>query len=595
MKRRLALAALVLVPAVLLASEREDLLSARALFDRNVAAIRNRDRAAYLACYRRSDRLAVTGPEGPVLGYRDFADPSKPPAWPDTYDPEDLRLDRIQEGVVYGTYRYRVRYGADEHSGISERLFVRTPEGWEITLTTAFDAPAGVPPPPRALVGATLIDGTGRAPLRDAVVVVRGGEIDCAGSRRECPVPEGVDVTDVAGNWITPGLVDAHVHFSLTGWIDGRPDAIDVRDRFPYEKTVASLAASPERFFRTDLCAGVTAVFDVGGFPWTLELPARAARDPRAPHVLAAGPFLSTLDFSLNLPGERQFIFLKDVDAARRGVDYLAARGSHAVKVWFIVSKDLPVEKSAPAVEAAGAEAKRLGLPLFVHATGLAQAKEALKAGAKMLVHSVGDLPVDDEFLALARANGTIYCPTLTVGPDYLRFIEAAARGRVPAVDDPNGCVDPATLARIRETPTLREKVTGAQVDRLRDQMPRFEEVAPANLRRVAAAGIPIAMGTDAGNPLTLQGPAVYAEMEAMQKAGLTPMEVLTASTRGGSAALGMEKRIGTIEKGKAADLLVVAADPAKDIANMRKLRAVMRGGVLRSEEEMKAAIAAEK
>ena len=593
--RRRAVLAVFLLPAALFASETDDLRAARALFDRNVAAIRNRDRAAYLECYRRSDRLAATGPEGPALGYRAFADDSRPPAWPDTYDPSDLRLDWLQDGVVYGTYRYRVRYGADEHSGISERLFVRTGEGWKITLTTAFDAPAGTPPPPRALVGATLIDGTGRPPVANSVVVVRGGAIDCAGTRRECPVPEGVDVTDVSGDWITPGLVDAHVHFSLTGWIDGRPDAIDVRDRFPYEKTVASLAAAPERDFRADLCSGVTAVFDTGGYPWTLELPARAARDPRAPHVVAAGPFLSTVDFPLNLPGEREFLTLTDADTARRDVAYLAARGSGAVKVWYIVTKDVPVEKSAPAVEAAGVEARRLGLRLIVHATGLAQAKEALKAGAAMLVHSVGDLPVDDEFLALARANRAVYCPTLTVGPDYLRFLEAAAAGRVPEVDDPNGCVDPATRARIGETPSVREKVPAGEIDRLRGAMPHAIDVASANLRRVASAGITIAMGTDAGNPLTLQGPAVYAEMEAMQKAGLSPLEVLSAATRGGSAALGLEKRIGTLEKGKAADLLVVAADPAKDVGNLRRLRAVMRAGVLRSSEEWKAAIAAEK
>jgi len=593
MKRRLLAAAFFLaVPAWLPASETEDLRAARALFDRNVAAIRSRDRDAYLACYRRSDRLAVSGPEGPALGYRRFADPAKPPAWPDTYEPTDLRLDWLQEGVVYGTYRYRVRYGTEEHSGLSERLFSRGPEGWKIAVTTAFDASPGVAPPPRALVGATLIDGTGRAAIPDAAVIVRAGMIECAGTRRECPVPEGVDVLDARGAWITPGLIDTHVHFSQTGWADGRPDALDVRERFPYEKTIEDLAAEPERFFRTDLCAGVTSVFDVGGYPWTLSLPARAENDTRAPHVVAAGPLLSTLDHWLNLPAERQFIVLKDAGTAREAVSYLAARGSRAIKVWYIVSKDLPIEKTAPAVEAAGAEAKRLGLPLIVHATGLAEAKEALRAGAKILVHSVDDLPVDDEFISLARANGTIYCPTLTVVSGYRRMFEAAAEGRAPDVDDPNGCVDPATLARVRETASYESSAGPALVERIRQRAARIDRVAPGNLLKVARAGIPIAMGTDAGNPLTLHGISVYAEMEAMQKAGLSPLQVLEASTRVASAALGLEKRIGTLEKGKAADLLVVAADPTADIANLRKLRAVMRGGVLRSEEELKAVAA---
>jgi imidazolonepropionase-like amidohydrolase len=100
-------------------------------------------------------------------------------------------------------------------------------------------------------------------------------------------------------------------------------------------------------------------------------------------------------------------------------------------------------------------------------------------------------------------------------------------------------------------------------------------------------------MGTDAGNPLTLHGPSVYAEMEAMQEAGLSPTQVLIASTRGGSLALRRDKEVGTVEKGKAADLLLVAGDPAADIANLRKIRYVVKGGVVRSIEELSAAVAA--
>ncbi|HEX6200581.1 MAG TPA: amidohydrolase, partial [Thermoanaerobaculia bacterium] len=86
---------------------------------------------------------------------------------------------------------------------------------------------AAAPAPPSgtlALVGATLLDGTGGAPVPDAVVVARDGRIACAGSRDACPVPDGARVLDVTGHWLTPGLVDAHVHFSQTGWADGRPD-----------------------------------------------------------------------------------------------------------------------------------------------------------------------------------------------------------------------------------------------------------------------------------------------------------------------------------------------------------------------------------
>ena len=565
-----------------------DLAAARTLFEKNLQAIRDKNRDAYLACYLDAATLARTGPEGFELGYAGLA-ASAGQGWPDHIDAADLHLTPVRQGLVYGTYRYRVRYGGREDAGLSERLFVATPKGWKIAVSTAFSALPGVPPPPKALVGATLVDGTGAAPVRDAVVLLRDGKIECAGPRAACPVPAGVDAADVSGLWITPGLVDAHVHFSQTGWADGRPDSIDLRDRHPYDRTVADLARHPERFGRTDLCTGVTAVFDVGGYPWTLGLPGWAETDLEVPRVAAAGPLLSTIDHWLNLPAERQFIALTDEASARQGVDYLAERGSAAVKVWYIVDKDHPVEKSAPAVHAAGDEARRRGLPLIVHATGLDEAKEALRAGAKLLVHSVSDQPLDDEFLALAKKNGAIYCPTLTVFRGYLRMTAGTVQHQAPAIDDPNGCVDPLTRAKVAETAQVPPAITE---ERLRTREARIQEVerlSAANLKRVFDAGIPIAMGTDAGNPLTLHGPSVYAEMEAMQAAGLTPLQVLTASTRGGATAMGRAKDFGTVEKGKLADLLIVGGDPTADVANLRKVRYVVRGGAMRSIAELKA------
>lgn len=463
-----------------------------------------------------------------------------------------------------------------------------------LVLWLGGSAPGGATPlpdsPPLAIVGGTLVDGNGGPPVANATVVVRAGRIECAG---RCSAPPDTRKVDAAGMWIVPGLVDAHVHFSQTGWGDGRPDALDVRDRHPYETTSADLKRHPERFFRTDLCTGVTAVFDVGGYPWTVDLAhaATAPSEPR-PHYAAAGPLLSTLDHWLNLPAERQFIVLKDEESAKTGVRYLASIGSAAVKVWYIVTPDLPVEKTTAAVMAAGAEARKAGLPLIVHATGLAEAKVALRAGAHLLVHSVDDHPVDDEFLALARSAGTIYCPTLVVVGGYTRMYEAVLARKAPAVDDPNGCVDAATRGRLAETATVAVPAEFTpRVERGRARMAQILDTSSKNLKRVAEAGISIAMGTDAGNPLTLHGPSVYAEMEAMQAAGLTPMQVLVASTKGGSLAMGAAaaKDFGTLEVGKAADLLIVAGDPTKDVAAMRKVRLVMRGGNLRPVTELSA------
>ncbi|MBR9989053.1 MAG: hypothetical protein KFH98_04810, partial [Gemmatimonadetes bacterium] len=86
---------------------------------------------------------------------------------------------------------------------------------------------------PTAFVGGTLIDGTGRTPVNNAVVVISEGRIVCAGSRASCAVPANAATVDVRNRWIMPGIVDAHVHYSQTGWADGRPDALDMMERFP--------------------------------------------------------------------------------------------------------------------------------------------------------------------------------------------------------------------------------------------------------------------------------------------------------------------------------------------------------------------------
>lgn len=576
-----------------LASPATELSAARAVFEANLDAIRRRDRDAYLACYLPSDSLARTGPAGFQLGYADLAR-NTGQGWPDFIEGSDLRLVWVKKGVVYGTYRYRVRFGATEQTGLSERFFLDTEDGWKIAVTSAFPAPPGTPPPPRAIVGGTLIDGTGRPPLKDAVVLLRDGKVECAGPRSACAIPAGVDTLDARGLWITPGLIDAHVHHSQTGWADGRPDALDVRAKHPYEETQRRLREHPEALHRSYLASGVTAVFDVGGYPWTVALQRSAEDDTRAPRVAAAGPLLSTLDHWLNLPAERQFIYLKDEASAREGVRYLKSLGVAAVKVWFIVAPGRDFDEMERCVAAAGEAARAASLPLIVHATGLKEAKAALRAGARLLVHSVFDQPVDAEFLDLAKQSGAIYCPTLTVAEGYGHMTESVASGRPPKIDDQNGAVDSLTVAHVLSTPefgTGAKPATGPAAARARaaaaKQRAELTRTLAANLLAVHRAGIPVAMGTDAGNPLTLHGPSVHAEMEAMRKAGLSAMDVLVAATRGGAAAMGRAD-LGTVEAGKAADLLLVSGDPSRDVANLRRIAYVVRGGEVRPLAELR-------
>ena len=477
-------------------------------------------------------------------------------------------------------------------------LDIRRWGGW-IAVATALalggcDTPRSDPElSAQALVGGTLIDGTGAAPVSDAVVVVRDGRIDCAGSRSDCAVPRGARTIDVSGKWITPGIIDSHVHFSQTAFADGRPDFLDLRELYPYEQVESRLRNHPETQFRSYLCSGVTAVFDVGGYPWTWGLPELAENDTSAPHVASAGPLLSTLDHWLNLPAERQFMYFESEEKSVEFVRYIHAHGAAAVKIWFIAVSDEEFEDKGAAVLAAGAEAKRLGIPLIVHATDLREAKVAVQAGAHLLVHSVWDQPVDEEFIEMVRDTGTIYNPTLIVGGGYLAAAEAIAAGEVPAMDDPNGCIDPWTRDKIEAIPELSaDLISEETLRRRRERVAKRNGIGDANLMTLLDAGIPIAMGTDAGNVLTFHGPSVYAETEAMQAAGMTPEEVLVSATSTAARAM-LRSDIGTLAAGQIADLLVLGSDPLEDITNIRSLEMVMRGGSMRSVQELAAVASA--
>ena len=361
------------------------------------------------------------------------------------------------------------------------------------------------------------------------MVLFRDGRITCAGPRGECAVPADVPVVDATGRWVIPGLVDGHMHYSQTGWADGRPDqAADLRaEGWPYAEAMAENRSDPGRYQRAYLCSGVTATWDVGGYPWTWDLRADAEDDPLAPRVAAAGPLLSARDHWLNLPAERQFVHLSDAEAVREAARYVVRSRSDQVKVWYLVDEDdADAAHYQEMLRIVADEARAGGIPLIVHATGLWQAKDALRAGAGHLVHSVYDRPVDDEFLRLAREAGASYNPTLTVFRGIADF--RARRFDGSRID--LACVDPATREKARLTDEVPGGPTPARNRAARAAARERYQLMLSNLRSVHEAGIPVVMGTDAGNTLTLHGPSVFPEMEAMQEAGMSPMEVLVAT-----------------------------------------------------------------
>jgi len=416
--------------------------------------------------------------------------------------------------------------------------------------------------------------------------VVTGETIACAGTAERCPIPRGAEIIELEDTaWILPGLIDSHVHFGQTGWFDGRPSSLDLQDLFPYEEVMARLKAEPERYYRSYLCSGVTSVFDTGGYPWSLDLRADAEHNPLAPHVAVAGPRITHAPPApLNLPAAQQYVMLSDEEAGRTAVRFLAAFGADSVKIWFLPVPEGQEDAIDARVAATADEAAARRLPLIVHATTLREAKVGLRAGAYRLVHGVEDQRVDEEFLSLAREKGTIYTPTLLTSDGYRRMYAAVKGVAPPAIDDPNRCVDEQTWQMIANSPGLVDHPSVRAYDQDQNAYRAELEVAferkVANLRRVHEAGIPIAMGTDAGNPGTLHGPSIYAELEAMQGAGIEAAEVVLMATRNGALAMGRDD-IGTIAAGKVADLIIVSKNPLDDVKNLRYITHVMRAGRL--------------
>jgi len=449
-------------------------------------------------------------------------------------------------------------------------LLLLTAVGWRSALGQAV---------PITLEGGTLLNPES-PPIPNATIVIQDGRILCAGAADTCRRPARSKSVDVRGAYVGPGLIDSHVHYGQTGWVDGRPDAVDVRAQYPYDSVVSVLASHPETFHRAYLCSGVTSVFDVGGFPWSIGIARETRNSSSAPRMLAAGPLLATIRVLPQMAG--QFVFMNDDSTVRAAVRAHRALGADALKVWYIEVPDSLRPHMKAMLMAAADEARKVGLRLIVHATELRAAKDALQAGAVVLVHDVFAGTIDSEFVVAAKRNGTIVIPTLTVLEGYADVF----LGGSPASRYPFDCVDRATRAKLEtilpDTLRARGKAFwgGPEAARLR-------ETGADNLRRLYSAGIPIAMGTDAGNPGTAHGPSVYREMEAMQEAGMPARAVFAAATIVAARALALDREVGSVAAGKRADLVVFGADPAADIRNARQVRFVVRNGVLYSRDDL--------
>lgn len=399
------------------------------------------------------------------------------------------------------------------------------------------------------LRGATLIDGTGGAPIADAEIDIKDGRMVYAGPARtgtEAPGTEApARVIELNGRTVLPGFIDAHVHLGMS--IEDQPaDAA----RFASERTLRTALNA-----RKTLMAGVTTARDLGGMDRGFRdaIAAGLIQGPRT--HLAITPLSPTgghTDFTLPNGREVPMHFpvspiIDTDDDVRRTVRLLVRGGADVIKVCTTggVSSpsDTPDDIGVPEehVRLIVAEtAKRAGQPVAAHAQGAEGIKAAIRGGVRSVEHGYG---IDDEGIDLMLERGTFLVPTLS------------SALRVP---DPKDVPGYLYEKKVKWSAIARDRVAAA-----------------------LQAGVKAALGTDSG--VCPHGENLREPVHAVEL-GLSPMQAIVAGTKNAAELLRLDADLGTVEEGKLADLIIVDFDPLTDItplATPDNVKAVVQGGAV--------------
>jgi imidazolonepropionase-like amidohydrolase len=396
-----------------------------------------------------------------------------------------------------------------------------------------------------AIVGARVIDGTGAAPVNDAVVLVAGDRITAAAPRARVQVPQGATVVNATGKTLIPGLTDVHCHLN-------QPEDV-MRKLLPVA-----------------LNWGVTTIRMVGNDrPERMVVyeEAKAGKFP-SPRVYSAGQ-----GFNLTgpYPGAPT---LKPTtpDEARKGVQAHKAMKADVIKIWMGDKGFTP-----EVIEAIVDEAKKQGLPVVAHIGNVAHVKQLAELGVTDFLHEARD-GMNAEFIAYAKSKNLSFAPTLGQGQSRWYYYEHPEFLTMDAKFD-------GFYARGRDMlndAERKKQILGAPDFEQVKQ--RFKENNYPFIKMMSDAGIRIVTGTDCGaeaSQTTPVGHTTHREVAMLVEAGMTPEKALRAATLDAARVLERTENpaYGSIQTGKIADLVLLNADPIADINNTIKIDRVMRAG----------------
>jgi imidazolonepropionase-like amidohydrolase len=407
--------------------------------------------------------------------------------------------------------------------------------------------------------GFTLIDGTGGTPAAGWAMIVANGRISWVGPTAKLKVPTGAETIDLTGKFVMPGIINLHCHLG---------NVVDLtQDKKFYTRE------NVEKDLKTYTSYGVTTVLSMGtdqDLIFRIRDEQRATGRPSMTRVYTAGQGFAFKGGYGGLPGVT--FSLQDTSEVDKDVAELAKKKVDIVKMWVDDHmghmKKMPFEIAKAIVDSG----HNHSLPVAAHIFYLDDAKKLAGAGVNGFAHSVRDKPVDQELIDSMKRNGTwLAAPTLSREASTFIYAKPA-----PFLNDPffTRSVSPKVLATLKSADYQKEVAADPDFPKL----PGALEVAKKNLKKLSGAGVKYAFGTDAGPPGRFPGYFEQWEMELMVDAGLTPSQVIRAATKSAAEFL-HAKDLGTLELGKWADLIVLDADPLKNIRNTRTIQSVYIAG----------------